>query len=599
MRSHYILHGVRWGRVVALIVIGVLLWYVYDLSHPITQAFPYFPIHPEWFPVKGKTNDIIAVDDNINARHHISKLVLLTQPIDPTLSQPSVPINEPNDGCYAHSPGRVLIRDNDDHTVLCYGSTSLKDTRICDTGVPDFTQSLMKGNDWLTHVVREQTYLIRPFYHTSMATAHYREKDLKSSQARQTHVSLATQGSWNRIEHIKPLAERWRGPVSVALLLDSDDQIAILERTIESTPIIQQYVDIHLVLRRPIEHKNITGCGSPLSLYERKAFLDEGYEFPDDVTIWGGQYLYKCQPTCVGHGGSLEDCPKQDVVCSGFNQYGPLPEQFLSLLEAIRMDHYRHPRCPMKDNHYPVNMLRNIALQNIPTSLVMVVDIDNMPSGCMAVFAKSVGEAEYALAQQSFAEGVCPGLYAFIPPAVEMQPETLQKMKLSQDKEQCNVIERRELVKAMMKKEAQPMHMYFPPAYMPTNHLFWAQATSPRIYEVLYTMRFEPYYVARTPIPMFADKFVDRGGNFAQQTLEMHAGGYRFFVLSDVFLVDIPHNATGISQSEDNQRMSNALWRAFYLSLIDRYGQQLQPYKGAWYTEMRKYLDKMVDTYTY
>lgn len=61
----------------------------------------------------------------------------------------------------------------------------------------------------------------------------------------------------------------------------------------------------------------------------------------------------------------------------------------------------------------------------------------------------------------------------------------------------------------------------------------------------------------------------------------MYASGYRFFVLPSEFVVDIPHSDTGPKQTDDNQKLSNVLWRDFYTSVIRKYGlRSLPPYKG-------------------
>ncbi|KNC74550.1 hypothetical protein SARC_12908, partial [Sphaeroforma arctica JP610] len=83
--------------------------------------------------------------------------------------------------------------------------------------------------------------------------------------------------------------------------------------------------------------------------------------------------------------------------------------------------------------------------------------------------------------------------------------------------QECATISKAKAVEAMYNKLASPMHSYFHAAYIPTNHVKWMKSGEDVFYEVPYTMRFEPYYIARAPIPMFNPGFVDRGGNFAQQ----------------------------------------------------------------------------------
>ncbi|KNC69578.1 hypothetical protein SARC_17911, partial [Sphaeroforma arctica JP610] len=60
----------------------------------------------------------------------------------------------------------------------------------------------------------------------------------------------------------------------------------------------------------------------------------------------------------------------------------------------------------------------------------------------------------------------------------------------------------------------------------------------------------------------------------------MYTAGYRFFVIPDAFLVDIPHTEKGPAQTDDNHKLSNALWKSFYRFVPNRYGiDGLPPYK--------------------
>lgn len=96
------------------------------------------------------------------------------------------------------------------------------------------------------------------------------------------------------------------------------------------------------------------------------------------------------------------------------------------------------------------------------------------------------------------------------------------------------------LVEGFYDGSVVPMaHDIFTPAYGPINYFSWA--LSRNVDKVAYLMRFEPYYIARVPVPLFNETFVNRGGNFAQQVLEMHAAGYEFYRMPDAFVVDIPH----------------------------------------------------------
>ena len=287
------------------------------------------------------------------------------------------------------------------------------------------------------------------------------------------------QGSYNRLEHVQNLARRWRGPIAFSLLLDGPEQQAEVAELWASNPDLARYVDLHLAWRH--DHAQT----------DPKAF-------------------------------------------------------------------------------YPINMLRNMALENVQTELVLVMDVDNFPNAPMKKYFEWVREAEQvAISHRN--ESVCPGLEAFVPPALEMNAEHLAELYERSAEEQAAIDAASEaagsghsrdsgdgdedsdpsapktpsrmlkklLVEGFYDGSVQPMHLYFGPAYIPQNHFEWAYSKT--VDEIKYLTRFEPYYVARMPIPLFNETFVDRGGNKAQQAYEMYAGGYRFFRLPQAFIIDIPH----------------------------------------------------------
>lgn len=114
----------------------------------------------------------------------------------------------------------------------------------------------------------------------------------------------------------------------------------------------------------------------------------------------------------------------QNMICSEVDLFGPIGEQFDSLKGALLTPAKVHPRCPMRgvpscplpqpeavmvgtpcnhvskgslmtpallsllclpfvDDHYPINMLRNVAQQHVATAWHMALDIDVIPSACM------------------------------------------------------------------------------------------------------------------------------------------------------------------------------------------------------------------------
>lgn len=97
----------------------------------------------------------------------------------------------------------------------------------------------------------------------------------------------------------------------------------------------------------------------------------------------------------------------------------------MDLHVAWRLDHQMEDA----EAFYPINMLRNMALQNVQTGRVLVMDVDNIPNGPMKDYQKWMDDAEEAVLPMRN-ESACPGLEAFVPPAVEMSADRVAEVCL-------------------------------------------------------------------------------------------------------------------------------------------------------------------------
>ena len=233
---------------------------------------------------------------------------------------------------------------------------------------------------------------------------------------------------------------------------------------------------------------------------------------------------------------SEDQLPELDAVFAGSEEM----RKHVDLHVAWRVNHAAEDA----DAFYPINMLRNMALQPISSGYAFVIDVDNIPNAKMSKYRAWVERAELAVRNASEHQ-VCPGLHAFVPPAVEMTAERLERMYRANEKAGAPplTLSKSKLVEGFYDGTVLPMHMYFGPAYVPTNHFEWG--SSPTVDRLNYLTRFEPYYIARVPVPLFNESFVNRGGNYAQQVYEMHAAGYEFYRMPKAFVVDIPHERAG------------------------------------------------------
>jgi hypothetical protein len=243
---------------------------------------------------------------------------------------------------------------------------------------------------------------------------------------------------------------------------------------------------------------------------------------------------------------------------------------------------------------YPINFLRNVALQYVMTEWTFVMDIDLTPNGCHSMYASWMEVLGEMLPLEQSTQ--CPGLYAFVLPALELNGGIeFEQLPGKPDwrSRRCEFVSKQQAVKAIRSAALVPMHMYFAPAYMPTNYSAWIERNE--IYQVPYSVRFEPYYIARSSMPRFNDSFVNRGGNYAQQVYHLWAAGYQFFVLPRLFVLDIPHS---VSKQTPFFAKSIDLWHNFTHDLSLAYGVPVRAAKGPEYERLKRTLSTEVSYFS-
>ena len=66
-----------------------------------------------------------------------------------------------------------------------------------------------------------------------------------------------------------------------------------------------------------------------------------------EIKYCEGQWYYREQPACVGHGGNAESCDNTRFTCAGGLKFGYGAEQRDKVVEAIsNMDSGQEPNCP-------------------------------------------------------------------------------------------------------------------------------------------------------------------------------------------------------------------------------------------------------------
>lgn len=167
---------------------------------------------------------------------------------------------------------------------------------------------------------------------------------------------------------------------------------------------------------------------------------------------------------------------------------------------------------------YPVNYLRNIALEQVQTTYVFLSDIDFLPMTGLYAYLRNIVSAT-DLQKKAV---VVPAFEAFqykfnFPPTKEILINMLDSGKL--DTFRQNV---------------------WPAGHAPTNFDKWKSAT--KNYMVEWKTDFEPYIlVKRQDLPYYDMRFVGFGWNKVSHIMELHAAGYKFVVAANGFIIHMPH----------------------------------------------------------
>ena len=202
---------------------------------------------------------------------------------------------------------------------------------------------------------------------------------------------------------------------------------------------------------------------------------------------------------------------------------------------------------------YPVNYLRNVAVENAQTQYVFLCDIDFLPYVHLYGYLQ---EAARVLGTPT---------RAFIVPAFETH---LYNFDFPPNKTS--------LIKML---ESQFLHTFrhheWPKGHAPTNYDHWITASIP--YHVHWEPDFEPYVmvsISKT-LPKYDTRFVGFGWNKVSHIMELEMAGYDFVVLPNAFIVHMPHGPSlDISNFRSSSRYRDCLQvlkKEFQDELIRKY----------------------------
>lgn len=169
--------------------------------------------------------------------------------------------------------------------------------------------------------------------------------------------------------------------------------------------------------------------------------------------------------------------------------------------------------------HYPVNYLRNVALENVNTPYVFLMDVDFVPMVDLYSHLKAAIKLINPYPQKK-----CLVVAAF----------ESQRYRSSVPRSKAALLAR------LAARDLAPFrHHEWPRGHRATNYTRWTTANAP--YEVEWQSDYEPYLVVHRSVPKYDTRFSGFGWNKVSHSVELRAQGYRAVVLPGAFVVHTPH----------------------------------------------------------
>ncbi len=202
---------------------------------------------------------------------------------------------------------------------------------------------------------------------------------------------------------------------------------------------------------------------------------------------------------------------------------------------------------------YPVNYLRNVALNFVSTPYAFLNDGDFLPSYGLFDYLKLANEH---LMSNNTKKRV------LVVPAFDGQPGFVYP----QSKSRLLYMLKNDSVRIFCALCAHSTHG-------PTNFSFWATTSYP--YKIEWAFHFEPYVVVRSNVVMYDQHFVGYGWNKVSQITELKAQGHEFVVIPDGFVIHSPHKLSKdreIWKRKNFKFCINTVWKKFLQDLKRKYG---------------------------
>lgn len=170
--------------------------------------------------------------------------------------------------------------------------------------------------------------------------------------------------------------------------------------------------------------------------------------------------------------------------------------------------------------YYPINKLRNIALEQVVTPFVFLTDVDFLPMHNLYDYLKkSITNTGLSLESKK----------ALIVPAFETQ-----RYRISFPRTKAELVSMLDMGTLFTFR-----YHVWTKGHAPTDYNKWRSANIP--YTIEWQPDFEPYIVTSRNVPKYDSRFVGFGWNKVSHIMQLHAMNYEFIVLPNCFIIHMPH----------------------------------------------------------
>ena len=215
---------------------------------------------------------------------------------------------------------------------------------------------------------------------------------------------------------------------------------------------------------------------------------------------------------------------------------------------------------------YPVNQLRNVGIDAVRTSHMMILDVDFVPSWNLSgILQRYLEESEHK---------------ALVVPAFERKSSCTTDCMEQLEKDPFFVPGNLPQLKdCLLAKDCIVFQSDINwEGHHSTRSDEWITSTELRRLECLDSLRYEPYVVLeRCPAPFYDERFHGYGKNKIEYIQHLRLSGYEFAVVPEAFVVHVPHQESTVKEEWKDTKSSSLhkdmdkLYPQFLRELMQKY----------------------------